>query len=117
MSNNLISLANLNKAEILAALYNASKPLGMGILHFDPKPMTTEQADDLLKGQTYFDYLKGRVMKIDLKGDTLNPWLYDRDNGDGAAWRALRNIIDRSKTIDVIATEAKDDSDKSKFTP
>lgn len=86
----MIDLKGKDKAEVLAKLYNASKPLGMGFLQADGDDMTTEQARELLDaGQTYFDYLKGRVMKIDLSGDELDPRLYDRDNGQGAAASAL----------------------------
>jgi len=88
-----ISLAGLNKAAVLAALYNASKPQGMGFMHYDPMPMTTEQAQQLLdSGQTYFDYLIGRVMKVDLSRDEFSPWGYDRDNGDGAAMKAITSL-------------------------
>lgn len=88
----VIDLTGLDKAVVLAALYNASRPQGMGFLHYDPTPMTTEEAHNLLEGSTYFDYLKGRVMKIDLSGNTLAPGLYDRDNGDGAAVRAIASL-------------------------
>lgn len=49
--------------------------------------MTVEQArEELAKNERgHFDYLHGRVMKIDLRGDELETWLYDRDNGQGAA--------------------------------
>lgn len=87
-----IDLKGLNKAEVLAALYNASKPQGMGFMHYTPEPMTTEQAAEILERQTYFDYLSGRVMKVDLAGDVLDPWGYDRDNGNGAAARALSSL-------------------------
>lgn len=87
-----INLKGLKKAEVLAALYNASHPQGMGLLHFEPTPMTAEEAESLLKEQTYFDYLKGRVMKVDLSGNTLDPWLYDRDNGQGAAQRVIDSL-------------------------
>lgn len=87
-----INLSGLNKGEVLAALYNASKPLGMGFMHFDPAPMQAEEAESLLKGQTYFDYLKGRVMKVDLSGEELDPYLYDRDNGQGAAQRVIDSL-------------------------
>lgn len=86
-----ISLKGLNKGKVLAALYNASHPQGLGILHFDPDPMTLEQAEFLLKRQTDFDYLKGRVLKVDLSGDEFDPWLYDRDNGEGAAAAAIES--------------------------
>ena len=87
----MIDLRNKDKAEVLAALYNASQPLGMGFLKADSNKMTTEEARELLSdGSGYFDYLNGRVMKIDLSGEELDPWLYDRDNGQGAAEAAIK---------------------------
>jgi hypothetical protein len=89
-----MNIKNLNKAAVLAALYNNSKPLGMGFLHYDPRPMTENEAQELLDdGQTYFDYLKGRVMKIELSGDELSTWLYNRDNGTDAAEKALAPLL------------------------
>ena len=88
-----ISLIGIDKAEVLAALYNASHPQGMGFLHATPTDMTVEEARKLLSDYQYFDYLRGRVMKIDLSKDELEPWLYDRDNGEGAAEKALKGII------------------------
>ena len=85
----MIDITGRDKADVLARLYNASHPQGLGILQLDPVPMTTAEASELLKSETYFDYLKGRVMKVDLSGDQLNPRMYDRDNGDGAAVKAL----------------------------
>ncbi len=92
-----ISLKNLEKAAVLAALYNASKPLGRGHLHYDPSPMTVEEARTILKksGDGEIQYLKGRVMKIDLSGAELETWLYDRDNGEGAAEKALKGLLDQ----------------------
>jgi len=87
-----ISLVGLDKADVLAALYNASRPLGMGFIQYDSAPMTRDEAAKFLAQDTYFDYLKGRVMKVDLSGDELDPWGYDRDNGPGAALRAIGNI-------------------------
>ena len=81
----MIDLTKHNKAEVLATLYNNSRPLGMGILHFMPEEMTIGEAENLLKDQSYFDYLMGRVMKCDFSGDKLETFLYNRDNGKGAA--------------------------------
>ena len=90
----MINLTKLDKAEVLAALYNNSKPIGMGFLHYTLEDMTKHQAQALLdSGQTYFDYVSGRVMKIDLSKDKLDPALYDRDNGQGAADRAISAIV------------------------
>jgi hypothetical protein len=89
-----IKLQNLDKASVLAALYNASKPQGMGHLQKSSKPMTKEEAQGFLDSNPsqYFDYLGGRVLKIDLSKDELETWLYDRDNGQGAAEKAIATI-------------------------
>src|SRR3990172_3014512 len=80
-----ISIAGLDKADVLAALYNTARPQGMGFLHYTPDPMTKEEAAELLKSGTYFDYVKGRVLKVNLAGDEVDPWGYNRDNGETAA--------------------------------
>lgn len=46
----MINIADLDKAEVLAALYNASKPQGMGFMHYDPAPMGVEEARQHLRG-------------------------------------------------------------------
>jgi hypothetical protein len=88
----MIAINGLNHADVLAALYNASKPQGLGMLHFDPKPMERAEAAELLDQTRYFDYLKGRVMKVFVDGDELDPRLYDRDNGQGAAAMAIASL-------------------------
>ena len=88
----MIDLKQYDKAEVLAALYNHSKPQGMGVLHYDSANMTKKEAQECLKEYQDFDYLKGRIMKVDLSGDELDPCLYDRDNGEGAAERAIATI-------------------------
>jgi len=91
--NEKISLTGLDKAKVLAALYNAAKPQGLGFIHYDNKPMTPEKAEEIISGgNTDFDYLKGRVMKVDLSGETLDPYLYDQDNGQGTAKRVIDEI-------------------------
>lgn len=102
-----MNIKGLDKAAILAALYNRATCQGMGILHYDPKPMTVDQArtilnqeqgDDITQmfggfvhngNRLYFDYLKGRVMKVDLSKDELDTRLYNRDNGPNAAEDAI----------------------------
>lgn len=96
----MISIKGLTKAEALKALYDNARPLGMGYLHFTPEPMTLDEAakyfkvgDDNASRVGYFDYLKGRVMKVDLNKDEFNPALYDRDNGQGSAAAAIEEAL------------------------
>lgn len=91
----MISLEGLNKAAVLAALYNASRQQGMGFFQSrGATEMTEEQAQQELDAnpRLYFDYLHGRVMKIDLRTDDLEERLYDRDNGQGAAARVIEQL-------------------------
>ena len=96
----MIDIKNLDKAEILAALFNGSQPLGRGFLH--PQcdvQINREDAAKYLSVTTKFDYLNGRVLKIDLSGDSFDPRLYDRDNGTGAAEMIVNSIRNKSGTI------------------
>ena len=54
--------------------------------------VTVEHCEMLLGSQTYFDYLHGRVLKVDLSGDEFDERLYDRDCGEGAAQRAVDSV-------------------------
>lgn len=48
MSDNNVDISDLNKVDVLAALYNASRPQRMGFLEYCPTPMTSDQARQLL---------------------------------------------------------------------
>lgn len=100
---NTVDISGVDKAQLLAALFNRSQPMGMGWLQAaaGPERMTTEDAQKLIDkaqagsrsddhgrnfnldsdGDLYFDYLFGRPLKVDLSGDEVEPWGYDRDNG------------------------------------
>ena len=94
-----MNIEGIDKAELLAALYNGSEPLGFGFLHATKKDMTYDEARAILdNGDLEFDYLKGRVMKIDLSEEkNFETRLYNRDNGYMAAERIIKNIIQKDK--------------------
>lgn len=89
-----IDITGLDKRRVLMALYEDARVQGMGILHARRERMTIAEAGELLApGQPhYFDYVHGRVLKVNLAGDKFSPRLYDRDNGHGAAQRAVDAI-------------------------
>jgi hypothetical protein len=43
-----ISIAGLDKADVLVALYNRARPQGMGFLHYTPDPLSKEEAENHL---------------------------------------------------------------------
>ena len=110
-----IDITGLSKAAVLAALYNASRPQGLGMLRAEPGDMDEFEAakfcgilgDDrkqdfpgnmLNRPRLSFDYLKGRVLKVDLTGDSFDPWGFDRDNGQGAAAAAIAGLRAKAGT-------------------
>lgn len=95
-----MNISGLDKAEVLAALFNASRQIGMGL--FDNRgdsAMSIETARLIVAEQTDFDYLYGRVMKLSLDGEYLDTGLYNRDNGDGAAERALASLLTAKSAV------------------
>jgi len=84
-----ISLKGLDKAKVLAALFKHALPRDPD--HPEPD-LSVAEARRLLKEDTGFDYLRDRILKVNLAGDSLDPWGYDRDNGSGAAQRAIDSI-------------------------
>jgi len=94
-----LDISKLSKYDVLRVLYNRARPLGMGFLHYTPEDMTTEQAkavyDEYANHNTppYFDYLKGRLMKVELGGATLSVGSYERDNDPGSCAEALAPLF------------------------
>lgn len=84
-----MNIEGLSKPAVLQALYANAQVLGMGRLAARTEALSFSEAEALLEINTFFDYLHGRVMKIDLGTDEVWTALYNRDNGENAA----ENII------------------------
>ena len=90
-----MNIAGLDKAEVLAALFNGSHQRGLGFLQArGATGMTVGQAREEIASneRMYFDYLHGRVMKIDLRDDELRTAAYNRDIGQGAAESIIEGL-------------------------
>jgi hypothetical protein len=86
-------IGGMDRALILAALYNRAQVQGMGFLQAKPGSMTVREAREILStGQTYFDYLYGRVMKINLNTNDTDTRMYNRNNGTGAAEKVMSDL-------------------------
>ena len=114
----MVDISGLDKAAVLATLFNASAPGGMGFLQagFGPSIMTVEDAQQVInaggtnRGKLSFDYLFGRPLKFDLIGDEFDPWGFDRDNGGTGT--ASRLIEDLRASGQVNSSEIKDHREK-----
>ena len=63
----------------------------------------TTYALQLIK-RGYIDYYEGRMIKSNLSGDTFDTYLYNRDNGKGAAEKIVNELIKNLIYIDVSNT-------------
>jgi hypothetical protein len=99
----MINISGLDKGAVLAALWNNASVPPSSDPDADTIPMTTEAAQSVFlyrrvsNGQTGeavygFDYFSGRLLKVNLAGDELDPWGYDRDNGQGLAERVITHL-------------------------
>lgn len=88
----MVDIKGLDKKKVLQALYGAARPQGMGFARFAPGPLTETELEHYTNPLGRFDYLKGRVMKVDISNDSFDEFLFDRDNGEGAAQRAISSI-------------------------
>lgn len=101
----MINIEGLNKAKVLVALYDASHVQGMGFLQAVDY-FTVSDAEGLIDEmqkdgrRLYFDYLYGRVLKVDITKDEFNENLFDRDCGEGAALIAIEYLKSKYKKID-----------------
>lgn len=98
-----IDIAGIDKGELLAALYNHARPIGLGNLQYQPNKMSIEAGRahfdaHIEAGASRFDYLQGRCLKVDLRDDVLDARLYERDNGEGIVAQIVANIRSRQNT-------------------
>lgn len=114
-----VDITGIDKGVLLARLFNGSQAMGMGVLQAGrgPSVMTDDYGRELVKAtldgefahdnammfpaikrlepNLYFDYLYGRPLKINITGDEVDSWGYDRDNGgDGT----LQAIVDKIRS-------------------
>jgi hypothetical protein len=93
-----VSFAGIDPAELVHALYLATRPLGMGHLHDKPNLTVDEVRAVISKcednGLVYFDYLFGRPLKLtlELKEERFRHRLYDRDAGAGCAQEVVDDL-------------------------
>lgn len=89
----LIDISGVDRAELLATLYNGAQPFGFGTHQFEDRDMTQDEAQALLDGgKLEFDYHKGRLLKVKFTGGQIDDWGYDKTYGAGVVQRVVENL-------------------------
>lgn len=93
----VIDISSKDRNEVLAALYNASTPLGAGFVHYNPMTWTKEIASSYFEqygkpdenGVIRFKWVMGRPLNCKFIGDLVYAEGYNNDNEAGLAQRAI----------------------------
>ena len=89
----MVDIKGLDKAAVMAALFNASAPQGYGFLQADIG------RDDVRAFE--LDYVLGRPLKVRLAGDEFDPSRYDEVNGGPGS---AQKVIDRLRATGQVDT-------------
>lgn len=97
----LVDIKGLDKAAVLVVLWYNARMQGKSSSGYKGE-LTLRRAKELIeqhchtgmKGEEiiYFNYLNGKVIKIDLAPDVIDTCLYDRDNGADAGENAIEKL-------------------------
>lgn len=105
---NMIKVTGVDLVKLIQAAYNFSGAVGMGFLHYTEKPLSDEEAQQLIRPDdqvrpsldhpdtlVHMDYIKGRCCKFsvfkDCSGDlwVRNKWY---DHGDTLLQKMLESV-------------------------
>ena len=99
-----VNIEGLRKDKVLKALYYASHNQGLGFLQAVPNfslEDAKEEIETLKRNdrELYFDYLHGRVLKVDITNDEFDDYLFDRNCGEGSAKKAIDDLKSQYKEL------------------
>ncbi len=91
--NRAVDISGIDKKALLRGLYSMARtPQGSRVFQYvQNDPLSDSAAEEILE-MGDIEYLRGRVMKIDISGDSVDTFLYDRDNGAGAAEEVINGL-------------------------
>lgn len=93
----VIDISDKDRADVLAALYNASTPVGIGFSQYNPMTWTKEIAEMYFEqfaepdcyGKINFKYILGRPINCTFDKNLIYVAAYNYDNEFGLAQRAI----------------------------
>ena len=109
IESDVIDISDKDRNEVLAALYNASTPVGMGFVQYNPMPWTKEIASMYFEqfgqpdgdGVIAFKWVMGRPLNCKFIENLVYVAGYNNDNEWGLAQRAISTCpnLDKKKTL------------------
>lgn len=87
-----VNIAGLDKVELLYALWNSSSPAAYFGQFMGREPPEFDWDKARAAVNNYIDYFCGRCIKLDLRRDSVDPCLFDRDFGHGCVTRVVQDM-------------------------
>lgn len=84
----MVNIRGIDRKTLLKALWSNSKPSAFFYNPILSPPLSNEELEEASK-RDYVDYLCGRVIKVDLSCEYVDPIPYNRTNGS----RALQQVV------------------------
>ena len=99
-----ISIAGINKIKLLQALVQRTAFIGFNAqMGYHGPSFDEAKAREAVKRR--IDYYCGKPIKCDLSGDEVDPWLYDRDAGQGAFARCVESVSSMTPGISIASVD------------
>lgn len=103
----VIDISNKDRGAVLAALYNASTPVGAGFFQYNPMSWTPEIGDYFFHqfgterddGSVYFGYVVGRAVGVVFSDQLLYVRNYNYNNGARCAQRAVATVSNKEDVV------------------
>ena len=97
---NMLNVTNVDLKRFVKEVYNLSKPVGMGFLHYQPGELTDAEASQIVNTKPLYgkallslDYIKGRACKMTVFEDNGQRWInndwFDHSASDLAKLREV----------------------------
>lgn len=90
-----IDISDLDKVKLLQMLWENSSP-AIFFNAFPIKPPSFDRENASTAVESFIDYYCGRCIKMNLSGDSVDPYSYDRNYGTGTVARIVETLRNSS---------------------
>ena len=91
-----VNIKGIDKVQLLEELWTAQKVASWFSFHPVQVPLFDRvKAQEAVKEE--IDYFQGRAIKLNLSNDSIDPWVYDRDAGQGTFKKIVDQLRERMK--------------------
>ena len=98
ISINMVNIEGINKEVLLESLWNNSKPIPFYRKYkVSPPNFDINKAMKQVKEDGFADFILGRLIKINIQNNIVNPELYNENNGPGKLQHIIKNLKKNKK--------------------